>query len=273
MKKIHIITVGASILTNFRHSGMAKFTIPAIFEDRKIQDLITNKKHKYSQILKFVEDSPYKASAELNALKKFIDNNEVDQVHLIITDTNLGKLTSSILADYFKKINIKSSHKIIPGYYKEAPESVETAEKKFVEGLSNLKINLLEFIKKTKSKGDSEIYLNATGGFKPEMSILLLVGALTNSKVYYIHEFFKQTIFIPPLFLTYLKPEIKQALIELDKCENKRIKGRRLVSIFKKKYHSIFSELKYTDLITIKSEDLDTENIKITEYGKLLAKL
>ena len=256
MNKIHITSVGASIITNFKRENPT-IEIPLIDEDRKFENLWTDK-NKFNLILDYVNDNPYKASAELNALKEFIINENVNEVHLIITDTFVGKITSEIIKNFLSTKNIKCTGKTIPGYYKEVANSEEDAEEKFVKGLSDLRDSLISYIKeKNKSDPNDEILINATGGFKPEILILMLVGSLTNSRVYYIHEFFKRIMFLPPVFLPYINSSITKALSEIYNMPQKRISGELQCTEFRKKYESISKELLDSKLISEKFGERD----------------
>lgn len=274
MTNIHITSVGASIITNFKRSNQS-FEIPSLDEDFKFENLWTDKK-KFDKILKYVEDNPYKASAELNALKSFIEENSVSEVHLIVTDTFVGLITSEIIKEILGKEGINCTSKKIPGYYKEVPNSEEEAEERFLSGLSDLRDSMIKFIKEKKQNlQESKILINATGGFKPEILILMLVGSLTKCEVYYIHEFFKRIMFIPPIYLPYINNSISVSLKEVNSLPQKRVSGENLCNEFKKKYEAVFDELITFKLITEKYGEKDDKlfEIKITPYGKLLAEL
>jgi len=272
--KIHIISVGASIITNFKRK-FTEIDVPNIDEDKRFEIFLTDKT-RLNGILEFVNDDPYRASAELNALKNFLEKKEVDEVHLIVTDTFIGRITSEVISRWLKANGIISSSKTIPGYYKEMAKDEVEAEEKFVKGLTDLRDSLLDFIKSKKSKDPGcEILINATGGFKPEILILMLVGSLTKCKVYYIHEFFKRTMILPPIFLPYVNNEISSALDEINSKPPKRISGESLCLDFKKRYNTVYNDLLNSNLISEKFGEKDDKlfEIKLASYGKLLTEL
>lgn len=274
MKNTHIISVGASILTNFKKTK-SPFEIPSIDEDAKYEIVLTDK-NKFNQILEFVKKDQYKASAELNALRKFKEENSVSEVHLIVTDTFVGLITSEIIKDILSNEGIKCTSKKIPGYYKEVPNNEEEAEERFLKGLSDLRDSMIRFIKEKKQNSpESKILINATGGFKPEILILMLVGSLTKCEVYYIHEFFKRIMFLPPVYLPYINNSISDSLKEIYSLSSKRISGENSCRDFKKKFEAVYDELLAFNLITEKYGEIDDKlfEIKITSYGKLLAEL
>lgn len=273
IKNIHIISVGASIITNYNREK-DNIKLPFIDDDAKFENILTDK-NKFNKILKFVIKDPFKASAELNALKSFIKSKEIDEVHLVVTDTFVGKITSEIIKAVLKENSISVSEKIIPGYYKDKEKDESEAESKFIEGLSNLRDSLLNFIKEKKKNPENKIFINATGGFKPEILILMLVGSLTNSRVYYIHEFFKRIIFLPPVFLPFINNEISEALSEIASIPSRRISTEKDCSNFTNKYSKIYEDLKNYRLIEEKYGERDSKlfEIKLTDYGNLLSKL
>ena len=146
MNRIHIVSVGASIITNFNKENIKRenpvIFIPRLDEDNKFENIWTDKS-KFNRILDYATSNPYIASAELNALKDFIEDKDVDEVHLIVTDTLVGKITSEIIKKVLTDKNIICSSKIIPGYYKESALNEEEAEEKFIKGLSDLRDSLI----------------------------------------------------------------------------------------------------------------------------------
>jgi len=279
MNRIHIVSVGASIITNFNKENIKRenpvIFIPRLDEDNKFENIWTDKS-KFNRILDYATSNPYIASAELNALKDFIEDKDVDEVHLIVTDTLVGKITSEIIKKVLTDKNIICSSKIIPGYYKESALNEEEAEEKFIKGLSDLRDSLIQYIKDKKiNNPDCEILINATGGFKPEILILMLVGSLTNCKVYYIHEFFKKILFLPPIFLPYLNNGISLALTEIYNLPQKRISGENSCNDFESKYKLVYKVLLESKLISEKYGEKDDKlfEIKITSYGKLLTEI
>jgi len=281
MKNLHIISVGASLLSNYikkkdkerlQKMDNNEEPLPNLDNDKEYSKILSNKKI-VSDIYNYVKEKPYEASAELNSLKDFIDNKKIDEIRFIITDTNISKLASVILARYLEenlKIKVDFGPKI-SGYYKEYDMNIKSAESIFIVSLSKLKNNLIKYIAKKNKSNTYKIYINATGGFKPEIVILMFVGSLTKTTVYYKHEFFKKTVFIPPLFLPYLNSEHSKALTNLK--QNNIIKGENITK-FKEKYKNTYSDFINFNLI---EENYNRNGklrlIKLTNHGKFLADL
>ncbi|MEM2217564.1 MAG: putative CRISPR-associated protein, partial [Thermofilaceae archaeon] len=72
----------------------------------------------------------------------------------------------------------------------------------FDEGLYNLLDQVSTLVKLHKTE-EKRIYLNATGGFKPETAVLYTAACILDAdRVYYIHEAMKDVVEVPALSLT-----------------------------------------------------------------------
>lgn len=260
-KNIHITSVGASIITNLSKE-YPDLKIPNVGEDSKFEKYLTKD---FNKLKDNFFKNPFRYSAELNALKSFIEDETVNSVHLIITKTMVSRLTSRLISEFLKSKKIICTIQEISGYYEN--KDIDTAEKEFIKSLSKLRNNLITYIKKQKEKGFN-IFINATGGFKPDIVILVLVASITNSKVYYIHEFFRKIVFIPPLFkvshdegMKKLFRELKSVIINVPNCR-----------AFINKNNKSFEEAQSLDLLELKYNDRDeVKEIRLSGYGRFLA--
>ena len=262
MKQVHIISLGASIVTNFSRKVKE---LPPVSEDKKYGP------HLIKPLFNFVEGSPYEASAELNALRGFLGSGSVHEVHFIVTDTNVSKVCARVIEKYLKNLKIRvSGTQPIPGYYSDAPRSDEMAAQNFVEGLGKLRDNLIDYIRSKRREKDIEVLINATGGFKPEIVILSLVGSLMGCRVYYIHEFFRRTIFLPPIFLAIPGRREVEMLRRLYESKSKRIIRPKLED-FQSEFRDVIPAAVHLGLVNEKVDDYDTVyEISPTPYGKFL---
>jgi putative CRISPR-associated protein (TIGR02619 family) len=201
MKYIHIISVGSSIINNYERD-IKDPGMPCSGDDYEYK-IITTNKHIKDKVFKYICQNPYKASAELNSLKEFIERKQITEVHPIFTKTFKCDLAYKLLKRYLiNKCNIiVSSGQPISGYYREKKLNPKTACEYFKNDMIKLKENLIRFINRKKDIKQIKLLINATGGFKTETAILVLVGALTDTKVYYKHEFFQKNIYIPNLLI------------------------------------------------------------------------
>lgn len=262
MKQIHIISLGTSIITNYSRKVKE---LPPVSEDKKFKQALVE------PLLNYVESNPYEASAELNALKEFLEKKDVHEVHFILTETNVSRICGKVLEKYLRSLGIKvSGKKPIPGYYSESPDDYDRAAENFVEGLGKLRDNLIDYIRSKRKETATEVLINATGGFKPEVVILSLVGSLTGCRVYYIHEFFKRAIFLPPVFLAIPgKLEIKM-LKEIYQRKDKRI-ILPILKDFQEKFKDIIPGAIHLGLVSVKVDERNTVyEVSLNPYGKFI---
>jgi putative CRISPR-associated protein (TIGR02619 family) len=262
MRQIHIISLGASIVANYSRKIKE---LPPVSQDKKYGPALVK------PLFNFVRNNPYEASAELNALKEFLENGSVNEVHFIVTETNVSKTCARVLEKYLKSNGIRvSGTQPIPGYYSDLPRSDERAAQNFVEGLGKLRDSLIDYVRSKRKEKDVEVLINATGGFKPEVVVLSLVGSLMRCKVYYIHEFFKRTIFLPPIFLAVPGRREVEMLKKLYAHKNKLIRPPMLKD-FQEEFKDVIFDAIHLGLINQKVDEKNTiYEISPTAYGKFL---
>lgn len=262
--QLHIVSVGTSILTNFIRNH-PKIQLPPISDDIAYSRVLKNRKT-IEKIFDFVKQDPWSASAELNAMQEFLRNKEVSSIYLVGTETRQGKLTASVLKLYFKHKGIPTElAKPIPGYYTELKYSGhQIARENFTTGLERLCASLVRYIRKNRSEYD-HIYINATGGFKPELAMLLFVGSVTNTRVYYRHEGFQESVFLPTLLLP-----VSRDISLLKRLAGKtRLYGEELDSLYRR-YRQSFERLSNHFAVQIKpNPDGSPRSAKITPLGKV----
>jgi putative CRISPR-associated protein (TIGR02619 family) len=198
MKYLHIISVGSSIINNFEREN-PDAGLPRGGDDYAFKPLSTNRNLKH-KIFQYLKQNPYSVSAELNSLKSYLENGQVNQVHLVLTKTHKCEIAGELLKRYFNDRNIRvSGTQKVSGYYRSARYNQKASLKDFKKGMLDLKNKLFRFIRRKQKEKNIKILINATGGFKAEAAVLVLVGALTKTPVYYKHEFFPDEIVFPQL--------------------------------------------------------------------------
>ncbi|HDD35616.1 MAG: hypothetical protein B6U95_06545 [Thermofilum sp. ex4484_82] len=218
-KEYHIITTGISLIINFIKNPKNARTVKKykmmewlkIEPEEKIEKTIKNHTRKtsklYKKLLTFLEENPYKASAETNSLLRYCDflgvKYENITAKIYTTDTAIGYFAGRIIHDYLTKQKFELDGK---------PEKI----KYFGWGASffdNALVEVLDKITKTLAKAQKQGYitvLNATGGFKPETTFAVIAALLSDvDKIYYIHETFKEIVVLPGLPLTIKKEYLK----------------------------------------------------------------
>ncbi|MFW5799934.1 MAG: putative CRISPR-associated protein [Spirochaetota bacterium] len=185
MKKNTIIcTVGTSLLSHFRDRESGKITSS---ED----DIIIE--------LKKLDEDNRKCGAEINSNHSIIKNQYIDEfreLYLCVSDTDEGQLVGKVLKKYYEyKYNVK--------VVVETVEHLENDYKKFKNhGLRNLVKIVSDIIYKLKNK-DFEAVINATGGFKAQISFAGLIGQALQVPVYYQFELFADIIEMPPMPVSF----------------------------------------------------------------------
>ena len=189
MSYVHIVTVGASIASNYEKDKMDRRVPEAEIEER-LSRMREAEKSQYGKELsrylhkKHEEGRIREASAELNAITRYLK--QISLVYLIHTDTNLGRCCANTLKEYLKERGVQVAEPIeIQGLH--GPES-------FQRGLANLVREIAQILTHHK-----DVRICATGGFKPEVALVSVLGFIAKAPVYYIHESFRQEIHLPPL--------------------------------------------------------------------------
>ncbi|BAJ50610.1 hypothetical protein CSUB_C0752 [Candidatus Caldarchaeum subterraneum] len=257
-KYIHIVTVGASLLTN----ALREKTLTSLPQHLQNQPDVENalkkgeinKQNIVKELLTYIEKKGQEASAELSSISEYMQKKKVDIVHLLHTDTEVGEVCATALQQHFWQKGINASKERIEGF--------RTEQEFYERGLQNLLLKTHDLIKKYR---DERVLLNATGGYKPETTALSLVAFIMGKPVYYRHETFKTTITLSPLPIDWksdiLDQRYKSALLDLiklntiDKTE------------FEKRYGKEVAEAMSEDFQLIKDTG---QKYELTPFGKLI---
>ena len=196
MSYVHIITVGASLASNYEKNRTGK-RIPEAEIEEKLTKMKEAEKSQYSkELLKYLhgkqgEGKLAETSAEVNALSHYL--NEISLAYPIHTDTNLSKCCAKALKEYLRENNIQVAEPIeIKGL--RGPET-------FQKGLANLIQQIANILSNHKN-----VRICATGGFKPETAVATLLGFMAKAPVYYIHESFGQQVHLPAIPIDWKYP-------------------------------------------------------------------
>ena len=211
MKNVHLMTIGISVLRNFVSSGfdpkliekyeMRKWIYlhPDDAEQQNIESYISRENEVFSGILDYLNSCPEDASAELNAFYKFIaltkQKIEDIEIYMYSTDTGVGKLCSRLIYEHLKERNLAVQEPIV---IKGLGRGLEFVNEGFIE----ITDKVVRIIKSKRKTGD-RVYVNATGGFKPEVSFLTIAAMLAGADIiYYTYEVFRDVVFLPCLPIT-----------------------------------------------------------------------
>jgi putative CRISPR-associated protein (TIGR02619 family) len=179
-----IVTVGTSLLTNPQGRPWAGWRRNTPLPNQE------------SVVNWLMDSDPKQASAELNTLHT-IGVGETDHLHFLHSETDEGKFCADSLCTYAREkwgvrnADIKSVASL--GY-----EHGSFAQK----GLRSLVDVALKSLKDAERLQLTPLFC-ATGGFKPEIAFLNLLGALMNVEVVYMHEYFSEVVRLPSLPLKW----------------------------------------------------------------------
>jgi len=172
-----ICTVGTSLLTNLKAQG---------------QDL--NNEIALVKELKSLDPATKLLGAEINSIHSILKKGllEPEGLFLCISETPEGERTGRILQRYYRDLFERVELVPIKGLQAEDPKRFRN------QGLRNLVKTVADIVKREREHG-REVAINATGGFKAQISFAGLIGQLLNVPVYYMFETFQEVIELPPL--------------------------------------------------------------------------
>ena len=155
-----------------------------------------------------LSSSPYTMSAELNAMKWVLEDGcrDVRRIVLYASDTIPGMKCAELLKSYLEtRCRAEIAVRVVKGLARE-----------MWLGISNLGKHIVDDVVEARRAG-LDVYINLTGGFKPESGIALLAAAVSGANaVYYIHESFRDVVWlpIPPLRVDRARLESVLKLLE-----------------------------------------------------------
>lgn len=211
VRRVHVISVGTSILRNFSRDrgglceelgicdwGFMRFDHPdqlrALSAARRGDPI-------FEALYRYVSDDPHRASAELNAFLRAVglfshSPREDVGVYIFSSDSGTGYLCASLIHEFLRDLGYSVLSKD-PVRIEGLGKNILSFEDSLVDLVEKVVTKILEW----NSKG-IKVYLNLTGGFKPESTYLALAGALAGAqRAYYIHETFDEIVAVPLLKL------------------------------------------------------------------------
>jgi putative CRISPR-associated protein (TIGR02619 family) len=139
--------------------------------------------------------------AEINTIeeirkKKLIS---LENIVFFVSDTATGRDTGQFLKIYFEKcedLKLRSvEYQVVERLQDERPADFKT------HGLRNLVREMGKYI--VKCGGPEHIAIDATGGYKAQIAIAVIVGQSLDVPVFYKHEKFPEIIEFPPLPVSF----------------------------------------------------------------------
>jgi putative CRISPR-associated protein (TIGR02619 family) len=132
--------------------------------------------------------------AEINSIASMIDKGYVPRdcgLFFLHSDTDDGRSTAAVLQTYFQV----AGHGPVEAV--EVPDLQDQDAKRFrTKGLRNLARKLCAVLRERSAPACA---INATGGYKAQIAIAVLLGQALGVPVYYKHELFSEIIAFPPM--------------------------------------------------------------------------
>lgn len=187
MRNTLICTAGTSMKGNLMNSPDKNMVM--LLEQKNIKGI--------SLSLADIGPSERLAGAEINSITGILKQellNERENLYILASDTGDGQLIGNVLKSYygnrknpfnFKRLEVFK----IDGLTDESPHRFKT------EGLRNLVKAISKIVKK---HGTENVLINATGGYKAQISFAGMIGQALEIPVCYLFEKFSEVIELPP---------------------------------------------------------------------------
>lgn len=196
MRNTLLCTVGTSLFeSNLKRLSDEKTDKPENWEKVKMYFDSQNWSNLTTELLK-IEPSERILGAEINTIeeskkKKWLD---ITNLFFLVSDTEAGINTGEVLKKYFEnRVDLdlnQVEYKVIEKLQDKEPKDFKT------HGLRNLVREVGNYIQRF---GNENIAIDATGGYKAQIAVAVLIGQALDIPVYYKHERFSEIIDFPPL--------------------------------------------------------------------------
>ena len=231
-REVHIFTCGVSLVTNTAKRLLGRGLFDRIGED-KLEGLSDGKTVNSTfnalsgdeeaffegEMLRYVEEDPKRASAELNAFLTYLESKGVDlgearglieRVYLLVSATKAGELAGRVIERYLSGKGLHPSVEKITHF-----QSMD-----FERALEELKETVRHLIPRFASVRGRKVLLNLTGGFKAEIAALSALASENGLDAYYIHETSRKVVMLPPSRVLRLRvlqtsKDVAQSIINL----------------------------------------------------------
>lgn len=131
--------------------------------------------------------------AEINSCHQLLDDRLVRKDSAIVlfhSATDNGRKVGAILAGVFKLRGHDAKAVEVPGLQDQNPDAFRRVG---LPGLAN------ELCRCLRDNGVTNCAINATGGYKAQIAVAVVIGQALRVPVYYMHESFSSIIAIPPM--------------------------------------------------------------------------
>jgi len=190
-----IAAVGTSLLTQYpKHCDKNELKEYNSFFKNLDNSISIDSSYQKQWKKKISKNIAWEKCAELNSILCFIEHYKVKEycIKLISSDTPPAKFSSEIIVEFLQSKGIKTIQQISEGLIYDGTDRF--SRRGFPALITHIKLS----IDLSQSEGFLPI-INATPGFKAETSIMTLMGAITNTPVFYMHEKMDRPFLLPAM--------------------------------------------------------------------------
>jgi putative CRISPR-associated protein (TIGR02619 family) len=188
MRNTLICTVGTSLFGNINRLDSADLMKQAVADENWIA---------LSQLLVKEDNLRTLCGAEINSITRICQQGYLDEqkrLIFLVSDTLNGKNIGIILQKYYSHSSNPLQFEQVENRTLEGLRDDDVQQFKR-EGLKNL---VLEISKEVDKHTSEAVAINATGGYKAQISFAGMIGQALNIPVYYQFEAFSEVIELPP---------------------------------------------------------------------------
>lgn len=206
MRTILICTVGTSLFESNLKRLDERINIEKVENEKSILLNIKNafENKRWDELAELMQNKDPKdriCGAEINTIEESLSKKwfDLQRLFFLVSDTEDGKNTGIFLKKYYlkrKDLNLKDrdiEYIVIEDLQDKDPKKFK------LNGLRNL---VREIGKIVRNFGKDNIAIDATGGYKAQIAIAVIIGQALDIPVYYKHERFSEIIDFVPLPIT-----------------------------------------------------------------------
>ncbi len=187
-----ICTVGTSLLRNLERLAQRPEAQARGLNEQVLQ---TRNAIAAAKFLKQLDPDHRDCGAEINSItslkrKGYLHDRKA--LHFLVSDTDEGQFMGDVLRGYYRDEFDEVSVRRVEGLHDRDFRAFRN------RGLRNLVREVADLIKDERRRGRNPI-INATGGFKAQISFAGLIGQVLDVSVYYMFERFAEVIEMPPM--------------------------------------------------------------------------
>lgn len=196
-----ICTVGTSLFGNIRAPYRENLGIPEA-KQQELQNLLKQgNMSRLAQKVTEIAPDTFLCGAEITSIEDSLKKNWLNlrHLHFLVSDTDEGRQMGKFLESYYTERSGELSLQTIEYHIVERLQDQEPKQFK-VHGLRNL---VRQAGKLVQRYGAEEIAINATGGYKAQIAVAVVLGQALGIPVLYRHERFSEIIDFPPMPISF----------------------------------------------------------------------